>query len=53
MSLPAERYCVDDVTMHSYDLSFNPVQFAVTARSGGGAGLLKLPRIKTKCRVRV
>jgi len=22
MSLLAERYCVDDVTMHSYDLSF-------------------------------
>jgi hypothetical protein len=30
-----------------------PVQFAVKARSGVGAGLLKLSQATTKCRVRV
>jgi len=39
---------------HAFIRSFlYAVQFAVTARSEGGAGLLKLPRVKTKCRVRV
>jgi hypothetical protein len=39
---------------HAFMRSFlYPVQFAVRARSGVGAGLLKLPQVTTKCRVRV
>ena len=60
MSLLAERYCVDDVTMHSCDLSLSRlvVSPALPNPSGSGFGPpydipyggLKLPRVGAEFR---